>query len=283
MIYNYWDLSETKLSENELDKFFQMAKKKDSISSIIEKNFFEFTFVTEITSLETERVISPLKVTHEKLNEGDATTFYLNGDGLCLGKITLSFEDEDHVYIKYMTAFENKKYYHIGTALHELAIRCSFQYLKKDFQGSVRLRADKGADEFHFRNGFEYDHDPIDLILPRKYDTLIDLHTEYMKAKNRQEDVTPILEKIASDRDYPKLEELAGKQLFKKPVTVEEAIKFGVYRNRNEFLRRLYFENGVRCKILSLSRPRFTVGGAMTLSDEARSLWKKIIFSSTKL
>lgn len=213
--------------------------------------------------------------------------------GTTLGEIDLAPGlESEYISISFMRSHSNDTYKNIGRALHEFAIRKSFEM---GFQGNVRLISDHGIDGFHFKCGFRYQ-------LPFMYaqgnfcivgNKLLGLIEDYLaaKAKDNHESTDAIFAEISQiseehlnnpnpPRYFTMLKEVAAIELNREPENLQEIVENGFYINMNDVLERLYYhpEDTTRTYMYKPDEP-VNRGGIMYVGEEEISKWKQIIES----
>lgn len=201
-----------------------------------------------------------------------------------IGTIALKPTD-DHIEISHMSS-ESKwnralPYKNIGRALHEFAIRKSFQL---GLGGKVRLKPTFESDLFHFKCGFRYIDSSWSSLPHQTYSWIENLYCQYQHTKQRNAPTKEILELITiAFEKYPKalkrIKKVAEQELGKTTDNLEELMKNGLFLNRNTIYERVFYHpEDTRTYGFNVNQPHaFACGDHMELGDEEIAKWKAII------
>lgn len=181
-----------------------------------------------------------------------------------VGQISLVLKD-DYVFINWLEAKLSGKYQRIGTALHEFAIRLSFE---NGLDGHVQLEAQKGSAGFHFKMGYRFLKERSLNLRQKDYDILEPLGKKYLTHPSVE-----LEQEIRNHSLFPKLEQAATKKLKRDPTDFKELVEKGLYTDPNPSLYKKYYNADGTKKV---DAPlKLTKEGFMYLCDETRLDWKQ--------
>ena len=173
------------------------------------------------------------------------------------------------------TLGHDSDYKNIGSALHELAIRQSFE---RGLNGRVKLQAAYGSDPFHYKSGYRYIEYAFDFF-GRKAVSFSDMCEKYFRAAKAErngevmtEDAANLLAQIEA---HPLYESEDGIRCYREMLGLDDVYSIMEYlMDKNMSMER--FLNGTN-KIFHRE------GGMMSLCEEVRLKWQTIIEAENKV
>ncbi len=217
------------------------------------------------------------------ITQENAESIYPILEQISFGYILLNVR-EKAVYIVDMKASESegKTHKNVGNALHELAIRYSFE---QNRDGNVEFISAWASDGFHFKFGYRYKNPsnshPMYNQTKEKADELCRLCEDYLAQKRSGNDVASLAQKIVEHPYYMYIKKQAKEELRKDPTDVFEAINYGlhIYWDLHKIYDRFYFhpQENIKSKFCNPVSGRFKNDGAMYLPESERKKWRELI------
>lgn len=192
----------------------------------------------------------------------------------------------DSISIYYMKS-DKEKYKNVGVALHEIAVR--FSYHKK-FEGRVDLFSIYEACGFHFKYGFRFNAEEQPMVCTSilvkftrekvlEYSEICEKYLECVPNEEKEKLSIEIREHKAFDH----MLRASTKELEREPVNLDEILSYGrhVLWNANRLLDAFYNHPSKNSKASSCnpSNKRFEYEGYMSLTDQSREAWLKVVQS----
>lgn len=222
-----------------------------------------------------------------KLREGYPIYYLIDAHtNEMLGEIDLKISGGS-VDVNYMKSMHNQAYHNIGRALHEFAIRTSFQ---SGLGGKVKLDAAWGSAGFHFKCGFrfvnpKYDPLPISYGHDEQTGQILVLGEEYLNLRKTNQPTDQVIQEIQKLFDdnnmpgslcidlYKDLKRIAATELKREPQNLSEILDHALYLDLNKILERLYYHPEDK-RTYHFRPERINQGGPMELSEEEIAKWK---------
>lgn len=254
---------------------------------------YSYPFKTDVFHTETGEKCKNLEINKTGLTREGFSEFILKDQSEDLGVIYLDIKkdsiplvkDGGYVTINYMRN-DNSHFKNVGKALHEFAIRYSFD---KGCEGRVKLISAYGADGFHYKCGFQYFGNTTHFFdYGKKYEKHID---DYIDAGQDQEKRDIAISNIYKEKVlFSLLKANAEVKLGKEITDNNSIISKGLFVKLHELLERSYYGSKETQYVSGYSEETneflrynqksiFDRGGIMVLCDTVRLQWKKIIES----
>lgn len=222
----------------------------------------KFTLISSITTPDS-KFIPTYNISYFN---GRGMILYLLKDKIEIGHMGLSFRG-NHIYVENMSNLkEDENWKGIGRAMHEIAIRYSYQ---SDYDGNVKVTPAYGSTLFHYACGFRYNPNRERIYKSILYGSAPNQAYTSLKEKNFK------IENNDDQFDYKMASETAKKinQLKTEP-TIEQI--------RETFNETINIHDQLESMLLSGKKydQRYLEIydiGEMYLSDQKRLEWRTII------